>query len=237
MTSPVRRAAPVLRSPTLVNPERTAKQILGGPSLREAEPVYLRQGEVKAVSVAAQTVDITLGGQSVVIPGVPHNSNYRPTVGDIIWVKSFGNVLLVEDRIGPFGPSVIATAATDFVNTEESRTSSSYGNLSTSGPSVTVSVSPSGLLLVQVSAWIIMDTNTNGGAMGLELSGANVWSASDLEAEVHVIGLTNALGAASKVTLIEGLAPGSTTVTAKYRSTTNGSSVSFSLRHLWAIPL
>lgn len=219
--------------------DRTARQITAGPSkaLLESFDLGIRQGQVQAVDVINQKVDITLGGGDVTIPAVSHASNYRPHVNDVVWVLTIGNDLLVYDRVGAFGPSIFSTASASFVLTEQARTSSSYGDLATVGPTATVDVSPSGVLLVQVSCWMIMDTNTNGGAMGLELSGANSLSPSDLEAEVFVFGLTNAVGASSKVTLIYGLSPGATTITTKYRSTTGGSSCSFSLRHLWALPL
>lgn len=215
---------------------RTAKQIMGGPALREAAEVYFRQGEVKAVDVPGQTVDLTLGGQSVVIPGVPHGSNYRPTVGDIVWVFSFGNVLLVFDRIGAFGPSVISTASSAFVDTSQTRSSTSYGDLSTVGPQLTCSVSPSGRLLVQVSCWAESNVAGDGALMGIALSGANVAPADDREAQVVYIGTANSLVAASKVTLITGLNPGNTTVTAKYKSLFGGAA-EFTLRHLWVLPL
>lgn len=208
---------------------------MGGPSLREASEVYFRQGEVKAVNIAAQTCDITLGGQAVVIPGVPHNSNYRPTVGDIVWVFSFGNILIVNDRIGAFGPSVISGAQSQYVDIRELRSSTTYGDLSTFGPQLTAPVSPSGRLLVQVSAWA-ENSGGDGAAMGLSLSGANVSSADDREALVVYIGQVNTLVCASKVVLMTGLNPGNTTVTCKYKSLF-GASAGFRIRHLWVLPL
>jgi hypothetical protein len=92
-------------------------------------------------------------------------------------------------------------------------------------------------LLVQVSAWISTDAAGDGGAMGVALSGANTLSADDREAQVVYIGSADSLVCASKITLITGLNPGSTTVTAKYRALQGVATARFELRHLWALPL
>lgn len=215
--------------------DRTARAVRGDKPVR-SYTLERRQGEIKAVNVAAATVDLTLGGDTVVIPGVRHVSNYRPSVNDTCWVDVMGPDLLALDRIGAFGPSVISTAAAAFVDTSQTRSSTSYGDLSTVGPQLTCSVSPSGRLLVQVSAWINSNVAGDGGTMGIALSGANVSSADDREAQVVYIGTANSLAAASKVTLITGLNPGNTTVTAKYKSLFGGSA-EFTLRHLWVLPL
>lgn len=217
------------------NPDTQARAIQG--EQRTKTPTLeRRQGVVVAVNNTAQTVDVQLGGDSTTIPGVATLSNYRATVGDTCWVDVNGPDLLAIDRAGAFGPSVIATAASAKVSTSQTRSSTSYGDLSTVGPSVNVSISPSGRLLVQVSAWVQSNVAGDGGGMGVALSGANTSSADDTEAQIVYIGTANSLVAASKVTLITGLTPGSTTVTAKYRSLFGGSA-EFNLRHLWALPL
>lgn len=215
--------------------DRTARAVKGDKPVR-SYTLERRQGEIKAVNVAAATVDLTLGGDTVVIPGVRHVSNYRPSVNDTCWVDVMGPDLLALDRIGAFGPSVISTASSAFVDTSQTRSSTSYGDLSTVGPQLTCSVSPSGRLLVQVSCWAESNVAGDGALMGIALSGANVAPADDREAQVVYIGTANSLVAASKVTLITGLNPGNTTVTAKYKSLFGGAA-EFTLRHLWVLPL
>lgn len=222
--------------------DRTARTIKGDEPVR-SPTLERRQGKIVAVDVVNSKIDVTLGGNSVVIPGVAHVSNYRPAVGDTVWVDVNGPDLLALDRVGSFGPSVIATAASASVDTEQTRTSESFGDLSTVGPSVTVDVSPSGRLLVQVSAYIFVyqpvGDNVHGGAVGVALSGANTLSPTDREAilyQVSTVGDHQSIFNASKVTLYSGLNAGSTTVRAKYRCTNLGDA-EFSLRHIWALPL
>ncbi len=215
--------------------DRTARAVKGDEPVR-SYTLERRQGTIVAVDVPNARVDLTLGGDSIVIPGVAHVSNYRPQIGDTCWVDVNGPDLLALDRIGAFGPSVISTAGSAFVTTSQTRSSTSYGDLSTVGPQLVTSVAPSGRLLVQVSAWIESNVAGDGGTMGISLSGANTSSADDLEAQVVYIGTANSLVAASKVTLITGLNPGNTTVTAKYKSLFGGAA-EFTLRHLWALPL
>lgn len=227
--------------------DRTARTIKGDEPVR-SPTLERRQGKIVAVDVANAKVDLTLGGDTVVIPGVSHISNYRPQVDDTVWVDVNGPDLLALDRIGALGPSVIDTAASAEVTTAQTRTSTSYGDLSTVGPSVQVSVSPSGRLLVQVFAWVeaIVDGSAAvGGAMGIALSGANTLSASDSEALIIFLDLIcgvaiagNTTVGASKTAFLSGLNPGLTTITAKYRSIgTGGDPVEFGLRQLWALPL
>lgn len=248
MTRPVQRATSTTRTRTSgLDVDRTARAIAGGASLLDYPELGMRQGQVVAVDVPNSTVDITLGGDPTVIPGVKHNSNYRPAVNDVIWVFSLGNDLLVFDRVGAFGPSVIDTVAAGTVAAAQSRTSTSYGDLSTVGPSVTVSVSPSGRVLVQVSAWVealVDGSSAVGGAMGIGATGANTLSAADDEALVVFLDIVCAVAVggntsigASQVSLITGLNPGVTTFTAKYRALVSGETVSFYNRRLWALPL
>lgn len=222
------------------NQETQARAIQGDKRVKSYQ-LERRQGVVVAVNNSAQTVDVQLGGDtSTTIPGVATLSNYRAKVGDTCWVDINGPDMLAIDRMGAFGPSVISDAVSAFIDTQESRSSTNYGDLATPGPAATVSISPSGRLLVQVSCWLEANVGKGGGVMGIELSGANSRSTDDREAFLVHGDWTSTDGfvqiCASKVTLITGLLPGETTVTAKYKSV-SGSSINFELRHLWVLPL
>lgn len=120
------------------------------------------------------------------------------------------------------------------VATDQGTTSTSYTDLSTTGPAVTVTVNASGLLLVGVGC----KTNSNAQGedyMSYAMSGANTIAAADTYAYEAVSFVAGAANRGSKVYLHSGLTPGSTTVTAKYR--TNTSTGNFSDRQIWAIPL
>lgn len=223
---------------TRSDPDRTARAITGrSDEAVRAPTAELRQGVVQAVNVPAARVDVTLGGDSTSIPGVAHLSNYRPTVNDTCWVLVNGPDLLVLDRTAALGPSVVSTAAAGTVLGTETRTSTTPGDLATVGPALTCSVSPSGRLLVQLSAWCEnLESGSAGAGMSCALTGANTVGTSSEEELVSYIGTGNALIAASKVNLYTGLNPGQTTVTAKYRAV-QGGEAAFRNRHVWVLPL
>lgn len=222
---------------TAVDPDRSARVLTGKADESVRSPqVELRQGVITAVDVPGARVDVNLGGDTTTIPGVAHLSNYRAKVNDTCWVLVNGPDLLVMDRAGGTGPSVISDAVAANISTDESRSSDTFGDLSTVGPSVSVSVSPSGRLLVQVSAFIECG-EADGGIMSAQLSGANSSSPSVANALIVYIARANTAGGASKVILYTGLAAGTTTVTAKYRAAIGNSEGRFSDRQVWAVPL
>lgn len=128
----------------------------------------------------------------------------------------------------PIAPSLGAAAAR--VDTAESHTSNSYGNLATTGPTVTVTIPASGNALVTVTARID-PTSGNTGYMSFSGGGA---SAADNQALVRDAGTSAGTGyiQASATFLVTGLTPGSQTLTAKYKG-----NATFSNRHLVVVPL
>lgn len=119
------------------------------------------------------------------------------------------------------------------VNTPESTTSANYVDLATAGPSITVDVSGSGRLLIIVRAWMWL-SGANEAAVAFALSGANTAAASN--ANSFRVLAPAALQVSSAVpTLLTGLNPGPTTITAKYRSDGVGTAV-FADRVVFAVP-
>lgn len=120
----------------------------------------------------------------------------------------------------------------------ESTNSTSYTNLGTAGPSVTVNVTQSGLLTVLFGH----DANSPSGVVGymaFELSGANVRAPIDSDA-VYLTwtgSVTNPVsGHTARAKRLSGLQPGPTTVTTRYRSQTGGGAW-FAHRWILALPL
>jgi len=133
-----------------------------------------------------------------------------------------------------------AASALDMVRTEsatvydvESTASGSYTDLATPGPAVTTTVGRSGRCLVIVGAEIRgaapagAAISTGSGYMSPALSGANTAAATDDRAVLGWIrydanpNSTMAIDirvGASRVSLIDGLTPGETTFTARYRT-------------------
>jgi hypothetical protein len=226
---------PITTAPGTI--DDTAKAIKGD-DLIEASTLSLRQGQVVTVNVVADTVDITLGGDPTVIKNVKKISNYRATVNDVVFVLVNGPDLFVLDRIGAFGPSVISTAATNVVSAVESRSSATFGNLTTVGPTLSVNISPSGRLLLGVCCACTSNVSGEGGIMGFFLSGANTTTGvNGWEAFFNYTGTINSYVSATKVSLLTGMTPGTTQIQAKYCNINGLGSVSFAGRALWAVPL
>lgn len=119
---------------------------------------------------------------------------------------------------------------TDVVTADESTSSTSYTNLTTTGPRVTVNVPRSGKLLV---IWRVESYGSTNGFSAPELSGANTYAANGGDA-------ANSRSASLQyptpgLKLFTGLNPGSTTVTLKYR--TGSGTGNFYNRHMIVLPL
>lgn len=123
----------------------------------------------------------------------------------------------------PSDPDVILTPVGASVLTDESTASTTYTDLATVGPSVTVTITATGLLLV---GWSVQADNPSS-FVSVALSGANTEDATDnycLGAVALIAGTTH---------LFTGLTAGDTVVTCKYRAGIG--TVGFERRHLWAI--
>lgn len=163
------------------------------------------------------------------------------------WVDNIG---MVEDadylnKVGIMG-NAIKAALLAIVNgsdeavvaTNETCSSSTYGNLATTGPAVTgVQIGSSGKALVIVrckTTWGSGSAVT--GFMSFAASGANTIAAADTRSAAHFFGF----GGAEAVTicsafLLKGLSAGATDFTAKFRVPPS-TSASFSDRGLIVIP-
>lgn len=128
---------------------------------------------------------------------------------------------------GPSGLTQNAVAA------QESTSSGSYTDLSTSGPAVTITVPASGKVEVTLGAEI-SNSATGVGIMAIAISGATTTAAPAPRAYIYFGGVNNG-GSTSRTTLLTGLSAGSTTFTAKYKSTAG--SCSFASREVIAIPV
>lgn len=121
--------------------------------------------------------------------------------------------------------------------TQESTGSTSYTDLATVGPSVTVIVGASGKLLLTYGAVITPASNGWFGEIAPQLSGANTLAASDTYGVYFGSNSNPIYGAVSRTVLLTGLNPGSTTVTLKYKSGQSGFTWLFASRDITAIPV
>lgn len=134
----------------------------------------------------------------------------------------------LDRRTSPTG-AVVATSQTT--------TSTSYTDLATVGPAVTVTIGSTGKALVTMHSAIANNTANLASCMGFAVSGATTIAASD----PTCIGFTSAASAvgirAGSTILLTGLTPGSTTFTAKYRMDPGVGPAQFVDRRLAVTPL
>lgn len=114
------------------------------------------------------------------------------------------------------------------IQTQETTNNTSYTDLTTPGPTVTVTVRHTGRILIMLSSQIqFIDADPLDGAGGrvtVEMSGANTLSAATAEGPIritnflaHNLGGSDTLqGTYTQTVLYEGLNPGPTTITMKY---------------------
>ncbi|MEV2277700.1 hypothetical protein AB0I72_19140 [Nocardiopsis sp. NPDC049922] len=124
--------------------------------------------------------------------------------------------------------------AVDIVDTStESTASTSYTDLTTFGPSVTVECGP--MALVGLSCWIDNDGTTSASYASWEISGDHTQAVSD-DWSLQRDGVTAVNGIRIGVThLHTGLTAGTLTFTAKYKA--GSGTASFLRRELWVLPL
>jgi|SRR5215469_13767862 len=131
---------------------------------------------------------------------------------------------------GATGTLVAVTFAE--VLTDQATSSTSYTDLATAGPSVTVTVGGSGKVLVGFNSQF--DLAGAGSLVSVVLSGANTVAASD-NWSLYDGGVTNG-EAKGRTYVFTGLTAGSTTFKMQYKSPGAGSA-GFQRRSIWAIPL
>lgn len=137
---------------------------------------------------------------------------------------------------------------TDSIQTQETTNSTTYVDLTTHGPSVTVNVRHTGRLLLLISSQIqFIDSDpadNGGGAVTVEMSGANVLAPATAEGPIrvtmtfgHNLGGADVLqGTYTQTVLREGLNPGMTTITMKYKAN-SGENTDFGRRTLTVFTL
>jgi hypothetical protein len=121
------------------------------------------------------------------------------------------------------------------VVTGQSTSSGTYADLTTPGPSVTVTVGSSGNVIVM---WGCAASSSSGynARMSFALSGTNTIAANDTNAIIVASSYSAMYSTVSRMIVLTGLNPGVTTFTAKYR-TDSGASWGFSLRDIMVTPL
>lgn len=138
-------------------------------------------------------------------------------------------------------PSMLNTGATrGQVTTSQSTTSTTFADLATAGPSVTVTIGQNGMALVGISANVWNNTNVAFSFMGFAISGASTVAAADLYSWKRQQPSASVEAREGVTFLVTGLTPGSTTFKAQYRVQTGGSGAgtgTWADRQIWVLPL
>lgn len=144
---------------------------------------------------------------------------------------------LVAASVSPTALNTGGASAT--VATLQSTTSSTFADLATAGPSVTVTIGSNGLALVIISADLANSVGGDYAVMGFVVSGANTIAATFNNSlffqQPGGISASGEMGASYSI-LLTGLTTGSTTFKAQYEIVTGGTG-SFRNRVISVIPL
>ena len=212
-----------------------------------AQPMTYRQGVVRAFNQTTLANQVEVGGTIMNdLPLLGVGEAELITVGSVVGVMCVDKTWAIIGRL-VYPNTAEATSAMSLLSartqaqiilTQQGTAVTTYGNLGTYGPSVTLTVRSSGRVLVLMGCWMQwLATVTTGGDMGLNMSGANtlvptsgddsVRAWQSLSGAIQHAGQWSPFGAR----VYEGLTPGQTTFWCTYKSV-SGASVDFSRRVL-----
>lgn len=117
----------------------------------------------------------------------------------------------------------------------ETMTGTSYANLATLGPSVTLNVPPSGEVLIGFSCRTSSTSSGRKTFVSFEMSGANTAGADDTMDAEYYVASANTSGTMSNVIHLKGLNPGTTTFKLMYRTDGSGTAAFYN-RKIWVEP-
>jgi hypothetical protein len=146
------------------------------------------------------------------------------------------NTLIAYDSNAqvPIG-SLGGNASTNAVTTQETTTSTTFTDLATTGPTVTITTKTAALVIL--CGWMENNTASQWAVMGFAVSSATTIAAADTIAIMvgNPAGVTSMRVGNSSIFLVTGLTPGSNVFTAKYRATSG--TATFLNRKITVIPL
>lgn len=126
-------------------------------------------------------------------------------------------------------------AASDSVAATQTTTSTSYTDLTTGGPAVSVTIGENELALVGLTCQLSNDTLAAKSFMGFTVSDASTVAAAEASSLILQAFVADNVIGTTAVFLVTGLTAGTNTFTAKYK--VSSGTGSFGVRNLWALPL
>jgi hypothetical protein len=179
-------------------------------------------------------------GDEVILDLVPGSGGFSSVMilGRVFRPNAANSARVLQALQNDFAKQIAAEVFADriknnIVEENEVTSSTDWTDLDTPGPRVTeVEVTATGVMLVILGCSI--NVGNNGGYMSFELTGPTNLGPFEGRAAGHGVAAGNTFVEASRLVLVEGLAPGSYTVTAKYK-VPNGGNVAFNFRTLSVI--
>lgn len=210
-----------------------------------------RQGIIRAWNPLTAENTVEVGGALVDnLPILNTTESLLLAPGDVVGILTAGPSWCILGRLTVPGTPEAASAQQALtnpiraavINTQESTASTTYGDLATVGPQVTVTIGRSGKCLVIINSQMgyATATDTGGCKASFVASGANTLTTSGQRS----INMGLKTGAPSTYRVdqfgatfyLDGLNPGATTFTMKYGAQ-NGATADFSDRVLVVMPL
>ena len=167
------------------------------------------------------------GAASVTTAGDLAYADAANSLGSRLGIGSVGS-LLVSDGSAPLW----RTPTQAKTNVAESTASTSYVDLATVGPQVSVTTGTAALVLITCA--MSNDTAGNSAFMAVDVSGASTVAATDNDALQHLSATAAASMRATRASWLTGLTAGVNVFTGKYKA--DGSTANFNFRQLVVIP-
>lgn len=140
----------------------------------------------------------------------------------------WADVQTVAASINGVGVFPLSTSNSARVDTTQTTTSTSYTDLATVGPTVTLTTGTA--VLVTVCSFITSSTTSNSGYASFAVSGATTRAAADVDSCFLASGVANIGSTVSRTFVITGLNAGSNTFTMKYRKDGGAGTWTFGFR-------
>lgn len=227
--------------------------ILGAAAPTGGSGVGFRQGVVQQWNQATAENVIDVGGAAMTnLPILNTSEAAMLAAGDVVGILTAGPSWWILGRLTIPGTPAAASAlsavssgiAAGIVSTQETTTSTTYGDLATVGPSATVTIRPTGKALVIITCqlgFVTVGNQEHGQSVSFVASGANTLATSP-ERSINFwlsVGSAPSLGRVDQMGgtfYLDGLNPGQTTFTLKFRSQ-DGLASDFSDRVIVVWPL
>lgn len=173
------------------------------------------------------TINESTPGNGTTIGGVNVKSGALVTSNSVV-TANITNASVTPDKLSSAGSQANIT-------TGQSQGATSYGDMSSVGPSVTVTIGANGLALIIITAQLSNNNLNSFTFASFVASGANTIAASDLRAALQKAIVANDDGTRTFTYLATGLTPGSTTFKMQYR--VSGGTATIGNRYISVIPL